>query len=149
MLKRTPKKATVRRRPNTGHWRGPFLASLRNSGNVRASCEAAGVARSRVYKSRDEDEEFRAAWAEAEREAVELLEAEARRRAMKGSDVLLIFLLKAHDPKYRFAENVHVTGELTWTALVARAREVIDVEFEDVSEARPPTPALGPGGKRR
>ena len=132
---------TKKRRLGSATWRAPFLAALQNSGNVRASCLAAKVDRAVVYRRRDDDEPFRGQWDEATRDAVELLEAEARRRAMSGSDVLLIFLLKANDAKYRFAENVHVTGELSWPALVARAREVIEVEFKDV------TPAL-PGGPK-
>jgi len=94
-----------RRRLGNGTWREPFLAALRNSGNVRAACMAAKVSRTVVYRRREDDEPFRLLWDEASHEALELLEAEARRRAMSGSDTLLIFLLKAHDAKYRFAEN--------------------------------------------
>ena len=94
-----------RRRLGNGTWKPGFLAALRNTGNVRASCQAASVNRAVVYRRRDDDEPFRLLWDEAIHEALELLEAEARLRAMSGSDTLLIFLLKAHDAKYRFAEN--------------------------------------------
>ena len=40
-------------------------------------------------------------------DAVDLLEEEARRRALAGSDLLLIFLLKAHRPQmYRGVINI-------------------------------------------
>ena len=79
-----------------GEWRPAFLAMLRKTCNVRESCKKAGVSRPVVYDHRDRDPAFRAQWDEAIVEAVELLEYVARRRAMRTSDTLLIFLLKAH-----------------------------------------------------
>ena len=89
----------------------------------------AKIARSVVYARRAEDAAFADGWAEAERIAVEVMAGEAHRRAVDGtlrpvyqggkkvgqvrefSDVLLIFLLKAHDPKYRDAGKVVVAGD--------------------------------------
>ncbi len=83
-------------------WKPAFLAAFHNSGNVRAACEAAGVNRPYVYEVRKKDPDFARAWDTALEEAIDILEAEARVRARAGSDVLLIFLLKAHRPeKYR------------------------------------------------
>lgn len=83
-------------------WRETFLDLFTKTGNVMLSAKGAGVGRRTVYEHRERDPEFAAAWKEAEQNAVEVLEAEARRRAMSTSDVLLIFLLKAHAPeKYR------------------------------------------------
>lgn len=88
--------------PKNTTWQPAFLAAFRNSGNVRASCLAAGATRQTVYALRRNDADFAAAWMVAEEEAIDVLEAEARRRAMGTSDTLLIFLLKAHRPdKYR------------------------------------------------
>lgn len=97
-----------------------FLSALAESGNVKLACQAARVSRSTVYEWRGEDPEFAAAWEAALAEAVESLEAEAYRRAVKGtlkpvfqggklagkvreySDTLLIFLMKGAAPqKYR------------------------------------------------
>lgn len=101
-------------------WRDVFLATLARSGNVTASAKAASVCRAHVYATRTEEKEFATAWADALADAGDLLEAECRRRAMKGvrkpvyqggrlvghiqeySDTMLIFLLKGAKPeKYR------------------------------------------------
>jgi hypothetical protein len=96
-----PKVDTVKK-PSAGEWRPPFLAALRNSGNVRAACKAAGISRQAAYKHRESSQEFRAAWDDAIEDACDILEAEAWQRGRKSSDTLLIFLLKAHRPeKYR------------------------------------------------
>lgn len=90
--KLTPKK----RSRSSADWRSAFLASLKETGNVRASCEAAGVERTTVYDRRDGDPEFAAAWKEAMDDAIDLLVTAARQRATATSDTLLIFLLKSH-----------------------------------------------------
>jgi hypothetical protein len=51
---------------------------------VRRACAAAGAARSAVYRARSNYPDFAAAWDEAVEEAADLLEAEARRRAVEG-----------------------------------------------------------------
>ena len=97
--------------------RDEFLTHLRETANVSASAKHAGIARAAVYIRRKEDSEFSEAWDEAIEEAVDALEAEARRRAMEGEerevyyqgeccgtirhypDQLLILLLKAHRPQ--------------------------------------------------
>lgn len=94
-------------------WKEPFLAALRNSGNVRASCNAAKVSRIMVYKERDQSKEFADQWDEAKEEAIELLEGICRQRAMNNSDVLMMFLLKAHRPDvYRERTDVNLKGRL-------------------------------------
>lgn len=76
-----------------------FLDSFRKLGNVYYACREAGVNRSTVYRWRERWSTFADEWEEAKEEAVDLLDYEARRRAVKeGSDRLLIFLLKAHRP---------------------------------------------------
>ena len=77
---------------------------------------------------RRRSEDFAAQWREALEEGTDLLEAEARRRAVTGvdkpvfykgevvgsitkySDRLLMFLLRAHDPKFRDGGKVKQTG---------------------------------------
>lgn len=75
-----------------------FLAKLAVSANILRSCQAAGVGRSTAYEHREADPAFAAAWDEAIENACDLLEETARERAQDGSDLLLIFLLKAHRP---------------------------------------------------
>jgi len=96
-----PKPAGRPKNP-VGQWRPIFLQALGATGNVSAACMAADITRSTAYRSRETSVRFREGWDEALTTAMELLEAEARRRAMTVSDTLLIFLLKAHNPaKYR------------------------------------------------
>jgi hypothetical protein len=77
-------------------WKPTFLEAFRNSANVRASCQAAGISRQHAYRTRDRNARFAAAWKEAEDEAVDTLVATAWKRARESSDTLLIFLLKCH-----------------------------------------------------
>lgn len=86
-------------------WGEVFLAQFRDTGNVRASCEAAGVTRQAAYHRRDTDAAFAAAWADAAEDACERLEMIAQRRAESQSDVLMIFLLKGLKPE-KYRENV-------------------------------------------
>ena len=93
------------------------------------ACEAAEVGRSSHYRWRS-DPEYREAFELAEEDAADVLEAEARRRAVEGvekpvgwykgepggsvreySDVLLIFLLKGLRPE-RYRDRVEFKGSL-------------------------------------
>jgi hypothetical protein len=74
--------------------RDTFLRVLAECGHVSASAEAAGIGRAALYKWRQDDPNFAAAWEEALVVGADALEDEAKRRAMDGSDALLIFLLK-------------------------------------------------------
>jgi hypothetical protein len=96
------------RRPD---WSPRFIESFRASGNVRLSASSAGIDRDTAYKRRRRDPRFAAAWAAAEQDAVDILEAEARRRALSVSDALLMFLLRAHRPGlYRDNARLELTG---------------------------------------
>jgi hypothetical protein len=91
---------TIKRKAR--RWERAFLRAFRNSCNVRASCEAAKISRTEAYDHRREDPEFASLWAQAEGDAIDILEHEAWTRGRAQSDTLLIFLLKAHRPdKYR------------------------------------------------
>ncbi|MDE2100504.1 MAG: hypothetical protein KGL39_24885 [Patescibacteria group bacterium] len=108
---RTPKKGrqTVIRRPI---WMPKFLRALSESGNVTASCKEAAVGRMTVYELREADPEFASDWDNAIDMSIDELEGEARRRAMAGSDTMLIFTLKGLRPeKYRDL-NVNALADL-------------------------------------
>lgn len=111
-------------------WKEVFLAALRKSPNVSAAARKAGYTRQWVYKLRQEDEEFAAAWDDALAEAMDEAEGEIYRRAVRGvvrkvfyrdqiidtvreySDTLLIFLAKAHRPEvYRETVRSELTGK--------------------------------------
>jgi len=106
-----------------------FLDTLRLTCNVTEAAVAAGVRRRRVYEWRDRDEEFRAAWDDAEQEAADALEREAWRRAVEGTDKPIVFrgrvtaaykeysdrllelLLKGHRPdKFRDRVSAEYSG---------------------------------------
>lgn len=83
-------------------WRPLFLKGLRDSGNVRAACQYAGVFTAVAYRARANDAEFAVQWLDAMVDAVDLLRAVAWKRAIGGqSDYLLWKLLAAHDPDLR------------------------------------------------
>ncbi len=75
-----------------------FLDALAAGMSVTAACAAVGIGRRTAYDWRDADEAFADDWDDACEASIDLLEDEARRRAMQVSDVLLIFLLKARRP---------------------------------------------------
>jgi len=113
-------------------WRDMFLDTFRNSGNVRAACMYADVARQTVEALYKKDAEFAAAYDEAEEEAVDLLVAEAWNRARNGSDRLLEFMLKGHRPS-RYADrpvetkvqvNVDIDGQKPTDAILGRIEQM-------------------------
>ena len=114
-------------------WAAEFLGALRDTGNVRLACQAAGISRPTAYDRRDKDPIFAGAWHWAREDAGELLEAEARRRAYSGwpepvyqggkyvgtvqkfSDQLLMFLLKGLKPEV-YRERVDMTIDVRQAA---------------------------------
>jgi hypothetical protein len=88
-------------------WSARFLEVLRSTCNVRLSADAAGIDRDTAYRRRGRDPRFAARWAQAEQDGIDVLEAEARRRALSVSDTLLIFLLKAPRPE-RYRESIRI-----------------------------------------
>jgi hypothetical protein len=85
-----------------------FLEHFRNCGNITAAAQATGCVRRAIYRWQEDDDAFVAEFRDAELQATDGLEAEAWRRAMGGSDLLLIFLLKARAPeKYRERYDVN------------------------------------------
>ena len=118
------------RRKNKQRWQPIFLKSLTETCSVRTSVKLAGISRSTAYRAREADAKFAEDWDDAVDDAVDNLEAEARRRALHGieepvfylgkqvgtirrySDSLIMFLLKAYRPE-RFREvNLDQLAEL-------------------------------------
>ena len=112
----TPKKARVLK------WKPRFIAALVRSGSVQHAAKVAKVARRTVYKARETDTSFASLWEDAKNESLEEVEYEIRRRAMRGSDLLLIFFAKAHWPeKYRDNFKREQRAEITLADLVGEA----------------------------
>lgn len=100
-------------------WREVFLDNLEDTGFVLQSAKLAGISHTHVYRERRNDPEFAARWDAALASSIEGVEAEAKRRAMQGSDLLLMFFLKAKKPEVyreqydvrRTNVNIEVTGD--------------------------------------
>jgi hypothetical protein len=108
-----PRGKTVR----TDRARGVFLSRLAETCNVSESARVAGISRSVAYEWRDADPEFAEAWLDAEEQATDALELEARKRATTDkSDRMLEILLKAHRPA-KFVERFkgEISGGVTVT----------------------------------
>lgn len=94
-----------------------FLVALAETGMVREAVRRSGVPRASLYRKRARDARFAAAWAAALDAGLDQLRDEAVRRALTGeerpvwwrgaavgavrqySDALLMFLLRAHQPR--------------------------------------------------
>jgi hypothetical protein len=98
--------------------------------NVRLSASSAGIDRDTAYKRRARDPRFAEAWAQAREDAIDVLEAEARRRALSASDALLMFLLRAHRPSL-YRERVDVRLDLRREA-ARLAAELDGVSAEEI-----------------
>lgn len=123
-------KAIRGRRPD---WVPRFLEVIRATGNVRLAADSAGIDRSTPYVRARRDPVFAEAWAAAEQDAIDVLEAEARRRALTASDALLMFLLRAHRPeRYRESVDVQVAIRRQAEALAKRLGVPIDEVLEHV-----------------
>lgn len=67
-----------------------FLAAYSKTGNITRAAKLSGTARSQHYEWM-RDGEYAEAFAQANAEACELLESEARRRAMQGVDEPVVY----------------------------------------------------------
>ena len=119
-----------------------FLAAYRECGSVSYAARAEKINRCTHYRWLQQYPEYTEAFAEAREEAADVLEQEARRRAVEGveapvfykgevcgtvkrySDVLLIFLLKGARPdKYR--ERYEVTEDQDRSLVPDPGRDVL------------------------
>ena len=71
--------------------RRAFLTAYTELGNITAAARAAGVARQKHYEWLESDPEYAKKFADAHEQAVELLEAEARERAVNGIQEPVIY----------------------------------------------------------
>lgn len=113
-------------------WENAFFAALEESGSVTTACKVAHISRVTVYANKRDDPTFAERWEQAVEAGADTLEDEARRRAMeglsKGSDTLLMFLLKGLRPQ-RWRES-------RATLSPADLNKLIELEFEKRDKAR-------------
>ncbi|HVY72761.1 MAG TPA: hypothetical protein VG984_01765 [Candidatus Paceibacterota bacterium] len=107
-----------------------FLEHLKKIPNIQAAVEQVGVARSTVYKWRDEDEEFRKAMEDA------LAEGEAMLNDL-GENQLYSLMLERHYPSIQFwlrHRNPKFKDKLEITARTPEEREALDAEQDALVE---------------
>lgn len=146
---RKPAQKKRGRRPKTARdWAPKFFGALREGQHVRDAARTAKVHCTTIYDRREADPAFRAAWDAARAIGTNELKAEARRRAYFGtlkpifqggkkvgtvieySDTLLMFLIKARDPRYRDNHRVELQPVAPKEVSVdrrARIRELIEL----------------------
>ncbi len=88
-------------------WEAQFLELYKQSGNIALAAFGVGIHRNTVYKRQEKYKTFARLMDETKAEAIELLEAEAWKRARAQSDTLMIFLLKSLKPSmYRETKRI-------------------------------------------
>lgn len=117
------------------HARDTFIVTLAAGASITKAAQVAGVGRTTVYEWREADEAFAKLWDEALEAGIDLLEDEARRRAVEGverpvvamgkiarnddgsvlkireySDTLLALMLKAKRPE-QYRERLDVNAK--------------------------------------
>lgn len=103
-----------------------FIEVLCETANVAAAARAAQVGRATVYEHRARDEEFRKAWDLALEEGADMLEAEARRRAVHGTD----------RPVYHRGECVGHVREYSDALLTTLLKANLPEKYKERSETR-------------
>jgi hypothetical protein len=112
-----------------------FLDTYAKTGSVTGAAKAARIRLAMHREKLETDFAYRKAFEGAQEQVVDLLEAEAFRRALAGGDDLLIFLLRAWRPdRYEEIVGVEHTGEIVLTEqdrVFARTalREVIEQQW--------------------
>jgi transposase-like protein len=123
--------------------RAAFLASIAKGGSVSEAARKASIARSAAYAWKAEDPAFSSAWDSATEESVDALEAQARKRAMKNSDLLLIFLLRHRRPAiFRPPSRVALGGDPEAPPIATNVAVQIFLP-DNARDANPPAPSPG------
>jgi len=78
-----------------------LFARIARSGFISEAARAAGISRQQHYEWSRKYPEYRERVEDAKAEYLDILPAECDRRAMAGSDRLLMFWLRMLDPSYR------------------------------------------------
>jgi hypothetical protein len=139
-----------------------FLEAVAQGLTVTKAAQRAGRPRMYFYEQRRIDEQFRLEWADANEQGSDLLEEEARRRAVEGvsqphydkdgnlkyvkveySDTLLIMLLKAARPaKFRDSFKADASDEDMSNSSAANAMDRLIMALDQVSSAINKTPPV-------
>jgi len=116
-----------------------YIVAYAVAGTRTRAAKIAGVPY-RIVKEWLNDEEFSEALVTAAEVVTDVLEEELIRRAMEGSDKLLLEALKARKTAYqpKSSQNVNVTGEIvhTWSELAKQANTYKPIEVTDYTEVK-------------
>lgn len=109
-------------------WIQPFLRAIESGCTTLEATQAARVSYSRPYQHVKDDPDFRAAWEEAKEASADLLEQEARRRAVDGVEEPIVYRGQL-TPIWEYdSEGTVVTETYTY--------EEIDPETGEITERR-------------
>jgi hypothetical protein len=125
-------------------WKPRFLEALRENPAVNPACRYAGISRTHAYRERQKSPAFAEAWDEAQQAALDELEHDVFKRAKVDSDVLAVFLLKAHRGNvYREITRTEVTGADGGAVLLAAVVNERDRLADLITEETPAIEAPG------
>jgi Homeodomain-like domain len=125
----------VARQGDVERKRARFLELLCDGESVVRAAAGAKVGRRTVYDWRNADAEFAREWDEAWEQGTDLLEEVALKRAVNGSDLLLIFLLKGRRPQ-RYRDNVRHEVDARLTVSVEDARAQLEQRLAVIEDHR-------------
>lgn len=112
-----------------------FAELIATGCSFNEAAEALGVNRVTAFRWRQEDPEFAQACRDALKVSINVLKAEAERRAIRGSDKLLMFLLERYAPdQFHIAQKMEHSGavDLASAVLAARRRTAAAEPGEDL-----------------
>jgi len=104
-----------------------FIAGYRQSGNIRAACEAAGISRPSYYVWMENDLVFAAAARQAKEEFGDLLEAKLSQMAMRQDNVtaLIVALKMAGRFNDRIDQRIEHSGAVGVSRLTTEQRAAV------------------------
>jgi hypothetical protein len=112
-------------------WRqAKFLRAFRETGDLRGAADAAGISPWTAAHWKRTDSDFAEAFSQAEDVALLELETTARKRALEGSDRLLIFLLERRWPR-RYGSRAAIAARME---VVGDEARTVAVEMRAVWE---------------
>ena len=117
------------------HPKRAFLQAYLRCGQITKAARAAHIHDTMHYYWKKTDPHYAAAFEEARELAAQHLEDEAVRRALGGSDVLLIFLLKGFMPeKYKDRHVIEHKGAVELLHKLAQLPTMSDQELDDLAQ---------------
>lgn len=96
-------------RPKTSKLKEQFIEVLRkNAGNIKLSCENAGISRSTYYNWIDDDKDFEKAVSIVNEEMIDFAESELLKKITDGNLTAIIFYLKTKGQSRGYIEKQYI-----------------------------------------